>query len=195
MADLEKLKNIDWKNVDLNKIVQLLTDKKSSLAKAAVAVIFIGILIVLVHDYRVQGKDLREQLGKLEEKIDAVEMYGNGRKKMQAFLEALPKPLDEDQLSSQITDYAAQNNVLVLSFSPGQKRAENLVEIITARMSVRVERYQDFLMFLKTIENSPFNLRIDSCFISMGAAKTAMMNQQSNAIEAQMEISSVNIKK
>ena len=82
--------------------------------------------------------------------------------------------------------------------SKNEKKTENLTDTITVRMSIRANGYKDFVLFVKAIEKAPFALRVDSCLVSSQGSVSRPANKsndQDNAIEAQMEIASVNIRK
>ena len=198
MFDLEKLKKIDLKNIDINKILPLLLEQKEFFAQIVVVIVSVLTMIGILSGYRVQNQQYHREFQQLKDKAQIVQDYEGGMKKMKAFLAALPKELDEGQIASQIADYAAQNNVAILSFAPSQKKTENLTDTITVRMSIRANGYKDFVLFVKAIEKAPFALRVDSCLVSSQGSVSRPANKsndQDNAIEAQMEIASVNIRK
>lgn len=178
MPNLEELKKLD-----LNKLLEIARERKDLLAQASVAVLSAIVLIGLITSP--QGQEYRQQIQALTAKIAVVKSYEDGARELKLFMEALPKRLNTEQISAQITDYAAQNNISILSFAPQPERQEGVSEVLPVQMNVHADAYADILTFFKAMEGSPFSLRVDSCILS---------NKEGKGIDAQMEISSVGVK-
>ncbi len=197
LSDLKKidLKNIDLKDFDASKVVPLLLEKKELLAQVVVVVVSIVIGISIVGNYFAQDKKYREDLAKLKAKSEAIDTYEGIVKKTKIYFKAVPKALDEDELSSMVAEYAAKDNISILSFSPGQKKTEGLSEVITVHLSVRTNTYKDLLSFINSIEKGSFPIRIDSCsIVPEHIQESNNKNKQDNSMEAQIDLSSVGIK-
>ena len=184
MFDLQKLKKIDLKDFDLNKVLPLMLEQKDFWAQVAIVIFSLIVLSSMIKGYGAQGQEYRTELQQLKEKADTVRAYEDSVKQLKSFLAAVPHELDEEKFSSLITDFAAQNNIAILSFLPGQKKTEALAETLTVRLSIQAADYKSFVSFLKVIEDA--GLRVDSCAPSL---------QGGRMIAAQMEVSSVGIKK
>ena len=91
------------------------------------------------------------------------------------------------------------DKIVERSFSPGQKKSEGSSDILSARLVVRARSYKDFVQFIKTIEDAPYSLRIDSCSLSSVGGESVFGSEKKmdddNMREAQIEMSSVSIKK
>ena len=182
MITLEELQK-----ADLKKLIKTVLEKKDVLAQVVVAGISIVVLIAILGNP--QGGQYRQEIQQLNAKISVIHDYEQGLKDQKLFLAALPKELDEDQFSAQIVDYASQSHVNILAFSPTGKKEEGLAKLSTVstlQINIHVDKYKDFLMFLKNIEGSPFALRIDSCFLT---------GKEDKGIDAEMAIAYVSVKK
>ena len=194
MISLEDLKKIDLKSIDIGKATALLLEKKEILAQGTVLILSVLMLIGLLGGTQAQTEQYRQEIEGLNAKAGVVQSYENGLKKMKSFLAALPKELDEEQFSSLIADCAAQNNVGIVSFSPGQKISENFSDTLSARVVVRAGAYKNLLYFIKAMEDDPHSLRIDACSLSV-TSNPGRRGGDDRAIEAQIEIASVRVKK
>ena len=197
--NFDDLKNIDLKNIDVNSIVPALLAKKDLLAQAIAVMLAVVVLIALLGNYFSQSQGLKQQVDQLKEKVAAVKTYDDGVVKVKKFLTALPKALDDESLSNQITDFAAHDNMTILSYTPGQRKQDALSEVSTVTINVRAGTYKDFLSFLRAIEKAPYALRIDACSVGVSAGKAlgseGAGGAQSDFVDAQIDISSVSIKK
>jgi hypothetical protein len=192
MVNLEDLKKFDIKSIEPAKIVSLVLGKKELLVQVVLVGISVTILISMIGGYFSQQKQYREDAQKLNEKIDIIQSFESGNKKIKHFLSTVPKGMTEDQFSSQITDYAAQSNTVIDSFSPGPDMSNGLSSALTVQINLRAQSYKDFLMFIKSLEQAPFSLRIDSCSLSMGNTSGSLMSgSDNNSINAVIQISSV----
>ena len=197
MINFSELKNIDWKNIDVAKISQGLLEKKELLAQGISVGLAAIILISIFSHHQSQAKAYHQQIQQLREKIDLIQDYDKNTKQLKAFLSTLPKELDDDRFSDQIIDYAAQNNVTIVSVTPGQRKIEGRYEVARNRLTVRANAYKDAVFFIRAIESSVFALRIDSCQISMQdhSREDRPADDVEITLDIQMEITLVKIKK
>ena len=191
------LSQIDWKNIDLAKVLQGLIEKKELFLQVILSGITVIALISIFNDYRKQSEKYHQEIRQLHEKSKLIGKHNEVLKRLNAFLSGLPKELDEDQFSDRILDYAAQNNLAIVSIVPGQKRAENLHDVYKSRLSMRANDYKDVLLFIKAVESSPYALKVDSCqIITQDRSRDVKSGQPRLPIlDIQMEVTLVKIKK
>jgi len=189
--NLKELQKIDLKNFDSKKVTEILLANKDFAMQVGLVVGTLFIIFSLVGQNGIRNKSYRDEISKLNAKEGTIKTYEASLKELKKFKAGVPKELEEDEFSSLVTDLASKDNVNILSFSPGQRRKEDLAEVVTMHMTVRVSTYKDFAMFIKDLESSPSSLRIDQCM--MGAIRSA--GDGPDVIEAQLDLSSVSIKK
>jgi hypothetical protein len=185
MITIEELKKIDLKNIDVVKLKALFLEKKDSLAQAAVILLTIFLLISFIKGYFKSTAEVNAEIKQLNEKVEYLSSLESSKKQIGKYLNAVPKSIDEDELSSQIADFASQNKITILSFSPGQKTEDEKSVTMKGRFDTQASSYKDFLSFLKALEDAPFALRVDSCSVTQIAGN----------ISSGIEYSSVSIKK
>ncbi len=209
MSDfLEKLKSIDLQNIDLskidvNKIVEMLLSKKDLFAASVIGVVAFVSMIVLTKDFFTQTAGLDSEISLIRNKIEVISSLNVSKKKLKNFLRAVPPPIEEDLLSSTITDIAASNNVSVVSFVPGENIDEDLYSSTTGGFDVEAPDYASLLLFLSALEKSPHALRIDNCVIiktsnddnmQMGVT-TGAPAKDKDVIKVHLDLTSIEIKK
>lgn len=197
MIDLNSLKNIDFKNFDLQKkIIPLLLQNKDLLAQVVVVGLTVLILFLTIGRFGIDSKQYSDNLADLKNKTEVIQDLKSETTKSKQFFSNLPKNLDEDQFSSLISDYATQSKIAILTFAPALKKTEGPAEISVIRMTVKAKSYNDFLFFVKTLEQSAYKLRIDVITLTSDATSSSSANgEQDGSLQIQLEVSSVVLNK
>ena len=106
-----------------------------------------------------------------------------------------PKVIEKEKLIDKLSEYARDNNIQVSSFSPINETEAEFAKTQTIKINVSSESYKDLVMFIKSIETAPFSIRVDHW---VGQLSSSFQNdpgdKPSNAVEAEVEISSVKLK-
>jgi hypothetical protein len=165
--NINELKNIDFKNLDYKKILELVTAKKALVIQIVVGVVLLVSLTAMLNDYRVHSEEYNQQIQTLKMNADTARVYAKSMRETKIFLSNVPEALDEEQFSSQIADYANASNVKIIGFRHGPKKGDKQKETMPASVDITAPSYQDFLVFIKTLEESPHSLNVDKCFLSL----------------------------
>lgn len=202
MFDLEKLKNIDLQNIDFKKLLESLLTKKDLFAAVVISGIALVILISFAKNFFTQTAAINSEISLLKTKIEVIADYESTQRQIAKFLKAVPPSLDEDLFSTTIADMAAINKVTIVSFVPGVKKEEDLLNTISAAFEIEVSSYQSLLMFLDALEKAPFALRIDNCIVTNASSRNNMMDdnkkiqeKDEQTISVHLDLSSVELKK
>jgi len=180
----------DLKNLDVNKILQLVFAHKVRALSALFVVLGIIGLLMIFDGYRAQAAGHEQDMKLLQEKIDVIGRQKLSRKALKDFFAALPRPLEDEKLIGQISDYAAQNNVAILNYAPGPSKSGKLYDSSRVRLSVSASKFNDILVFVRTIEHSPYFLKVESF---TGGVKDS--TKATGPLTAEMSVSSVRMKK
>ncbi|MBI3314349.1 MAG: hypothetical protein HYZ86_00185 [Candidatus Omnitrophica bacterium] len=186
MKDIVK----NMKDLNVNKIVQLLFANKTRTLSGVFVVLGIIGLLMIFDGYRARAAGQEQDMKRLQEKMDIVSQHDLSVKALKDFLAALPRPLEDEKLIGQIADYAAQNNVAILNYAPGLSKSEKLYDSSTMRLSVSVSKFNDLLAFVHTIERSPYFLKIGS--LTGGVKDNA---HTAGPLTVEMSVSCVRMKK
>ena len=187
LADLQK---IDLKDFSLDKFIRGLFERLETASITIVILILFGTLIFIFQQYRSQEEDLQKQIKLMQEKIKTIQDYEESLKTLETYMASLPQNLEEGKVVKQLAVYATQNHVIILSFIPLGMESGAFDSITKIRLTVWVKTYKDMVRFIRTIETSPFGLRIDSWSGGLQNHKFGL-----NGVGATIEISSIKIKK
>ena len=183
MFDFAKFNlKIDLKNLDINQLKQELVGRKTTVINALVIVGVVVILGCMLNNYRIHVSSLENQIVQMRAKMQVIATYQTGEKELKDFLLSLSKGLKRDKVISQMADYAAASHVSILSFSPGKVRDLGMYELVRVRLSIKANSYKDVLLFLRSIEKSPYVLRVESWKV---------INFQAGNFSCDVEISSL----
>ncbi len=180
----------DMKGLDVNKILELLFAHKARTLSTVFVVIGIIGLLMIFDGYRARAAEHQQDMKRLQEKIAVVGQHSPSLKALKKFFAALPRPLEDEQLIAQIADYAVQNNVAILNYTPGPSKGGKLYDSSRMRLSVSASKFNDLLAFVRTIERSPYFLKIESF---TGGVKDGA--KATGPLTAEMSVASVRMKK
>ncbi len=180
----------DMKDLNADKIFQLLLAHKAKALSAVFAVLGIIGLLMIFDGYRARAAGHQQDMKRLQEKMDVIDRHSLSLKALKDFFAALPRSLEDEKLIDQITDYAAQNNVAILNYTPVPSKNEKLYDSSRIRLSVSASKFNDLLAFVRTVERSPYFLKIES--FAGGVKDNA---HAVGPLTAEMSISSMRMKK
>lgn len=185
--NLNDLSKMDLKSIDFSKAIAYLGVHTDALLRMAIVIMTVLGGFNLIEKYLQQTKDFSVQITQMEEKAAQVIAYEKSVSDLRLFWEKAPKPINEDAVVNYVTDLATKNNLEIVSFSPGQVSSDKFSATSKTKFKLRARDYKDFVLFVRSVENSGFALRAEavSCSLEQGA------NQ--GLINIQMEIASIKI--
>jgi hypothetical protein len=105
---------------------------------------------------------LDQQVQALKQKEDPVKAYQKTLSEKAKILRSVPPALNEDSVIPAIADIARKNQVRITSFSPPVLIKESNSRRISSDIICVASSFNEALLFLYSIENSKFSLRVDS---------------------------------
>lgn len=198
--DLKDLNNIrieDLKNIDANDIKEFFVRRMDISIIILLIITIIFVIIMIRGNEKKALKTTELQVTEMKEKLEASENFKLAQSKYDRFIDNFPKSINSDQLSDKISEIAAQNDVLILSFSPQKTRISDIFEFSTVKISITSEKYENIVSFTKSIEESPYALRIEQWTGKSRSEdfKGAKQDTNKDLILAEIEIGSVELKK
>ena len=187
MADLSGF-NVDLKQIDLNKILGKLLDQKTLFAILLVVLAALAAALMLFKDYSVRVNHLQQQNKQVSHKVDVIKDHDTSAQKLNAFSSSLPKSLTGEMFINQLSDYAAQNQVEILNITPGATKKEDFYNVTSVHLNATANSFKNMLLFLKTIETSPYALRVDSW------SGQLQESNNSSSVNCEMDIASIEVK-
>ncbi len=189
--NINDLTKMDLKNIDLTKVIAYLGIHTDALIRMAIVVVTVLGGFRLVEQYLEQTKVFSVQITEMEEKLMQVMSYEKSVNGLKLFWEKAPKPINDDALVNYMTDLATKNNLEILSFSPGQVTSDKFYTANKIKFKLKAREYKDFVLFVRSVENSGFALRAEavSCSLEQGTNQSAT----GPIINIQMEIVSIKV--
>lgn len=193
--NINDLKNIDLNNLDLKKIKAFAVQNKQFLAKVGVVLVSLFLLMSMIGGYRDQVETIKTEMTDLGNKVKVIADYEEVLKKSQDYYKGLPKKLDEDQISNELSDYASKSNIVISSLSQGDKKVDSFSSQINTQIGFSFTRYTDFLNFVKSVDDSPYSLKITSCALKQNESTGVVGKNENVSIDVEMSITYTEIKK
>ncbi|HQP10199.1 MAG TPA: type 4a pilus biogenesis protein PilO [Candidatus Omnitrophota bacterium] len=161
--NLKDLNNIDIKdlqNIDWNDIKDRLMSQPHLIVNILLAIITVFVLFSTSKKLAVSAKQLKTEQASLKTKLAALEQFNAVKKENKDFLEKMPQAITDDQLIETFSEFAFQRNVQIISFSPAQKKSNSLLTLTSIELNIVSENYENIILFIHDIENSPYAIRI-----------------------------------
>ena len=187
--DIENLKNVDW-----NQARRELFRRKDSLI---ILLLLIATPVASFYTFslkRQEAKKLKTAIALLEKKVQAMENLTTAKKEFENYASQFPEDVLDDQLIGKLTDFAANHNIQILSFSPLQRRSEDYYDITSVSLNVLANNFSDLRAFFTEIEESAYPIRVDGWAMNLDSPLTYAPNEK-NTIRSTIEFGSLHVKK
>lgn len=197
MITLKDLKEYDIKNVDIGKFLKTIQQRKDILA----GIVLVAITLMTANDIlskeRVKTRDLSQKISLLEKKIKAIDSYKKAKGQLTALVKSLPQGLPEaDNIIQKVNSLAIDHDLQISSFAPSNRIENDFYNQVNLKLTVSSNDYKNLVLFIKDIEQSPYNLRVElwSAKIERKQKRTVNTTNQREAlpsISAELELSSI----
>lgn len=207
---LKKLNQIDIKDLLKLDYTQLL---KRSKEKPEIVVNIILICLTLVictrtfTGQRAETAKARDEIPVFTKKIDALKKHNIAEKKLEDFIENIPKKISSLKFTDLITDLAVSRDIKINTFSPVTEKTQKLYTTLTTNMNVTIKNYATLWSFINALEKSPHSIFINKLDARSGSRAgntrgrsrrkktTSQKNIDAEIITLQLQIVSVIIRK
>jgi len=161
MMNLADLKNIDIKKIDIAKIRSYLLMRRDILINSAAVLLTVFIMFKIFFGQQEQSQNLKTQMSQMEKKIAVIAKVDQALKELNALVESLPIGIPESALIDKMTDFAEKSNIHIVAFYPLETEENEFYKRNRVSLVISADHYKDFLRFVRDVETSPFNLRVD----------------------------------
>ncbi len=198
--DISKMDINDLKHIDYQKLFKNIRQKPDIAISIIFPLLAIFICFNIFTKSQAQEKTTALKNTEMEEKLEIVTEYIQKQDELKSFISALPAKISENEFFNTITDFAAKNNVQIESFSPAQNKSDPIYDLTIINLTANAKNFSDVGFFIKDIETSKKNIRINGWTGSMGPAQGSSRRgrDQSNSedlwINFQMDIALVTFK-
>ncbi len=185
ISDLSK---INIKDIDLAKIQENLLQKPDLLIQLIITGISFFILIKVVAGGLLEEKKVQEKIQELGKKVARIKAHDDLQKEYSQFLADLPPGLPTDDLMGRVTELAGEHSIQISNFSPPKEIKKKFHTLTILSLNVTANNYQDMVTFIRSIEESSENLRVDR-WTSAAKAQTTNSGEAASAEEDKESVS------
>ncbi len=196
--NITELKDIDIKNIDMATLQATLLKRQDVLANLVIVVITLFVVINLITSKENEREHLLSTIPGKQKKIEAIEQNKKAGKQFDEFFNALPKGLPDNMIIDKLTDFAEKHHVQITNFSPTRSENDKLYDRGRVNIDIVAPSYKDLWLFVYDIENSGYNLRVDTWSATLkpqDAMSLKIGKKDDEEFTSQIGISCINYKK
>lgn len=151
----------DFKNIKLGDVRSQFQSRPMAGLKVVLVVLAAGILLYGLSMGNKRKQALMNELGEKQKKFQIFQNLQTIKADHDLFFKNLPQMIEQDNLMKVISDLAEKHDIQIESFSPNQRKFNDLVKANVVELSVTAERYENLADFIESIEKSPYFLRVE----------------------------------
>ncbi len=199
MISLKDLNNYDIQNIDVNKLLKSSLNRKDILLNAAIIFVAAICILKILDSRNATYQSITNDIATLDKKISAIADFEKAKTKLNLSLNGLPEGLNAMNMIIETTNaMAIDNEVQISSVDPLGQESTDFYTKTTLRLKANSEHYEALGNFLKEIEDSNDNMRLESCQITAGTGdirRREMQDDLPKVINAEFIIASIQFKK
>ena len=197
MITIKDLSEYDIKSLDVNRVFKSLLQRRDILANLFIIAITVFLSFKMYGNFKAQTAALQADTGSMIERFQVISEYEATQKSLKKFVALAPKaPTEVNTIIEEISEIASQHNVQIVSFSPNKAQDYDFYTSLNIRLSISANSYQSIGLFIRDIEKSPYNLRVENWSAVWQETYDAIFSDeqgQQGKITVDMEIASINL--
>ena len=155
--DLDSLKGIN-----AQQIIEFLKNRIDISVNILLIALTLYATIYFYMDNTRKLKNTQDDIRQMSEKLSITSDLGNLQQELDDRISRFPKPIASDQISNQLSSFAAQNGVQILSFSPAENKSDDYVNLTRVNMRIASADYDKIASFVRAIEDSNLAIKVES---------------------------------
>lgn len=171
--DIRKMDINELQNIDYQKLLSGVGKKPDT--AISIVLVLLGILFSfnLLMKSQSEKKAIQNKIVEMQTKLEIVTQYKKAEEELENFIKNQPPKMTEDGFINKITDFAVKNSIQIESFSPAQNKSDPVYDLTSINLTASAADFNDVGLFIKDIENSKSNIRINNWSGNMGVSKNA----------------------
>ncbi len=167
-VDLRELSQINIKSINFPYFGQSLLQRPSLLVYIAMGIVTIIAVIQIFDKQTIKLAQIKTDLVALEEKDKAISVYEEAKTSLDKFFETLPQgTADLGTAITAINEFATRYSIQIQSLTPENERSSELSNQLLISLSIIAQNYSALGFFIRDLETSKYNLRIESWQVSL----------------------------
>ena len=161
------LSKIDIKDIDINKIKNLLMERKELALQIAFGIVAFFMVVSILGGSQKEIKKYKTQINAMQSKFSVIGLYKKSQSDIDAYLKNIPPPMSEGQIISFVTDMADKNHVRIQTFTPDPNPADGkkFFREVSIQFSLQADQYKRVVGLISDIEHAKSALQVKSCLI------------------------------
>ena len=205
-VNTEKIKNIitalqnfnikDLQNIDAQQFGGILRQYIDIVINVVLVLVTIVVTLVISKGYGKKTQMLLWEVKQLEEKIEVVKESERLKKEYSAFQENFPKSILTDNLVNKLTEFAADQGVQILSFSPIKEKGDDYIRVAGVQLHVSSDKYRNIVLFMRDVEDAPYALHIGQWSAKMKeeTVREGTEEFRKQVVDANLQIGAIQLK-
>lgn len=197
------LKELSSKNFDMARFLQNLRSRRDAMLNLVIIVGTLFAMNLIFSNQKERAKNLSAQLFALDEKVKEIAALEETEREFQRFVKALPQGLTEpDVIIDKVNAFAIAYGIQIPTIGPATRENSDIFTKTSLHLTLQTSSYQNLGLFIKDIEKSEYNVRIDRWQATSTSKETAFrrsspqpMSDALQQINVEMDIVSIAYKK
>ena len=200
-VDIRDLAQFDLKNMDVVNTGRRLFQNPSLLIYTAMVIGTIVGVSQIFDNQRIKVKGAQAEITSLEEKDKSISVLLEAKANIEKFFETLPQGTTElDSIINTLNEFASRRNIQIQSLTPEADKSQDVYDLVQVNLAISTSNYSELGLFIKDIENSKYNLRIDSWQVNLKRPEINKMRSEGmpamdQVFNISLKISSIKFKK
>ena len=190
--NIRELANINFKGlqqIDKDEIIQFIKSRPVVFINIGIVLASFLISYFIYSSYKSKAKSLTTKITALEKKVEAKKSKETILNDMHAIATKFPKIIGRDELINQVSAMAFQEEVKIIRITPGISEENDYLKTFKFNIQVTAEDFERLINFVRSMENSPYAIRVQRISSSMQGNKRRRASREDPEAEMiQMEI-------
>ena len=184
----------DLKNIKLGDVRSQLQSRPMAGLKVILVILAAGILLYGWSTGNKRKQALMNERGEKQKKFQVFQNLQSVKTDRDSFFKSLPQMIEQETLVKVISDLAEKHDIQIESFSPNQRKFNDLVKANVVELTVTAERYENLAEFIESLEKSPYFLRVEKWSgRSIEVASREGSHELKNIVQASLEVAGMMI--
>lgn len=196
VASLRNININDLQNIDARQLSDMLRQCIDIVLNITLVLVTMVATVLIVKGSGKRSEMLTWEIKQLEERGEAVKESERLKGEYAAFLKSFPEPILTDQLVNKLSEFAADRQVQILSFSPVKEKSDSYIKVAGVQINVSSDNYKNIVLFMKDVEDAPYALQVVQWSAKMKEQRIREGAEESRkqTVEANIQIGAIQFK-
>jgi len=196
LAALRNINIKDLQNIDAQQVGDMLRQRVDIILNIGLVVVTLVATASIAKGHGKKVETLTWEIKQMEERMEAVKESQRLKDEHSAFLEHFPAAIVTDQLTNKLSEFAANRQVQILSFSPGKEKSDDYIKVSGVQINVASDSFKNIVLFMKDVEDAPYALRVGQWSAKMKEERVreGAEDFRKQIVEANIQIGAVQLR-